>query len=47
MNGTGGPPPVPFRVFDHRVLDAGPFGELIKLPAPFDLVIDTAGFPET
>ena len=29
----------------YRVLDAGPFGEPIKLPAPFDLVIDTSEFP--
>ncbi|MEW2075994.1 Uma2 family endonuclease [Streptomyces sp. NPDC013433] len=29
----------------YRVLDAGPFGEPIKLPAPFDLVIDTASSP--
>lgn len=29
----------------YRVLDAGPFGEPIRLPAPFDLVIDTTEFP--
>ncbi|MFC3407862.1 hypothetical protein ACFSUJ_21725 [Streptomyces lusitanus] len=31
----------------YRVIDAGPFGEPIKLPAPFDLVIDTGEFPHS
>ncbi len=29
----------------YRVLSRVAFGEPIALPAPFDLVIDTAGFP--
>ncbi|MFD5494347.1 Uma2 family endonuclease [Streptomyces sp. NPDC001812] len=31
----------------YRPLDFVKFGEPIKLPAPFDLVIDTSEFPET
>ncbi|GGW33948.1 Uma2 family endonuclease [Streptomyces albaduncus] len=31
----------------HRPLSTAKFGEPIKLPAPFDLVIDTSEFPET
>lgn len=31
----------------HRPLSTAKFGEPIKLPAPFDLVIDTGEFPET
>ncbi|MFD7690270.1 Uma2 family endonuclease [Streptomyces sp. NPDC059781] len=31
----------------YRVLSTAKFGEPIKLPAPFDLVIDTGEFPET
>ncbi|MGW4148825.1 hypothetical protein [Streptomyces albogriseolus] len=31
----------------YRVLSRVAFGEPIALPAPFDLVIDTAGFPGT
>ncbi|MET8244888.1 Uma2 family endonuclease [Streptomyces sp. NPDC005202] len=30
----------------YRPLSAVKFGEVIKLPAPFDLVIDTSEFPE-
>ncbi|MFB7246768.1 restriction endonuclease [Streptomyces populi] len=30
----------------YRLLSAVKFGESLKLPAPFDLVIDTAEFPE-
>lgn len=29
----------------YRVLDAGKFGDEIRLPAPFDFVIDTSAFP--
>ena len=29
----------------HRVLSAAKFGDPVKLPAPFDLVIDTSEFP--
>ncbi|MFF4264223.1 Uma2 family endonuclease [Streptomyces virginiae] len=29
----------------YRVLHAGKFGEAVHLPEPFDLVIDTFGFP--
>ncbi|MFG3346690.1 Uma2 family endonuclease [Streptomyces sp. NPDC048018] len=29
----------------HRVLGAVPFGEEIRLPAPFDLTLDTPDFP--
>jgi len=29
----------------YRVLTAVKFGDSIKLPAPFDLVIDTGEFP--
>ncbi|MEU1701653.1 hypothetical protein ACPCC5_10000 [Streptomyces pseudogriseolus] len=31
----------------YRVLESGRFGEPIKLPAPFDLVIDTGEFPQS
>ncbi len=31
----------------YRPLSTAKFGEPLKLPAPFDLVIDTAEFPET
>ncbi|AJF66937.1 Uma2 family endonuclease [Streptomyces vietnamensis] len=31
----------------YRVLSAVPFGEEIRLPAPFDLTLDTAEFPVT
>jgi Uma2 family endonuclease len=31
----------------HRPLAVAKFGELLTLPAPFDLVIDTREFPET
>jgi hypothetical protein len=30
----------------HRPLNTAKFGEPVKLPAPFDLVIDTGEFPE-
>lgn len=30
----------------YRALSTAKFGESLKLPAPFDLVIDTSGFPE-
>lgn len=29
----------------YRLLWAGKFGETVKLPAPFDLALDTSGFP--
>lgn len=31
----------------HRPLAVARFGELLTIPAPFDLVIDTGEFPET